>query len=367
MKDRPLAGIRIVEFAAIGPGPFCGMLLSDLGADVVRIDRPGAAQLAVGPITGRGRRSVALDLKTDKGRETALALLGKAEACFEGYRPGVMERMGLGPDVALARNPALVYGRMTGWGQHGPLAEAAGHDLNYIALTGALGAMGRPGEPPAPPLNLVGDYGGGAMFLAFGLLAGIIRARASGEGQVIDAAMTDGAALLTAMFHDMMGMGMWQDRRGVNLLDGGAPFYGVYECADGGYVAIGALEPQFYAELLERTGLAGDPVFAEQMDPGKWPAMRERLAEVFRGRTREEWCAAMEGSEACFAPVLSLTEAPEHPHNIARGTFIKHQGMVQPGTAPRFRGAPNAPAGPAPEAGEHNRTVLKEWLGTESG
>ena len=362
MQEKPLSGIRILEFAGIGPGPFCGMLLSDLGADVVRIDRPGVTPQGVGSVTGRGRRSVALDLKSAADVETALKLIESADALFEGFRPGVMERMGLGPDEGLARNPALVYGRMTGWGQEGPLSQAAGHDLNYIAISGALGAMGRPGLPPAPPLNLVGDYGGGAMFLAMGMLAGILRAKTTGEGQVIDAAMSDGSALLMAMFHDLMGMGLWRDRRGSNFLDGAAPFYGTYECADGKYISIGSIEPQFYAVLMEKTGLSEDPVFAAQMNPAKWPDMKSKLAHVIKGKSRDEWCEIMEGTDVCFAPVLSLGEAPSHPHNIARGTFIEFDGHLHPAPAPRFRDVPNRPDRPAPKPGEHTEEVLGEWI-----
>jgi alpha-methylacyl-CoA racemase len=362
MQDKPLSGIRILEFAGIGPGPFCGMLLSDLGADVVRIDRPGVTPQGVGPVTGRGRRSVALDLKSADGVTKALDLIAAADALFEGFRPGVMERMGLGPDVALARNPALVYGRMTGWGQDGPLSQAAGHDLNYIAISGALGAMGRPGLPPAPPLNLVGDYGGGAMFLAMGLLAGILRAKTTGEGQVIDAAMSDGSALLMAMFHDLKGMGLWQDQRGSNFLDGAAPFYDTYECADGKYISIGSIEPQFFAVLTEKTGLSDDPVFATQMNPARWPDMKDKLARVIKGKSRDEWCEIMEGTDVCFAPVLSLGEAPSHPHNIARETFVEFDGRQHPAPAPRFRNVPNRPDRPAARPGEHTEEVLGEWI-----
>lgn len=363
MRQRPLTGIRILEFAGIGPGPFAGMLLSDLGADVVRIDRPNTAPQGVGAITGRGRRSVALDLKSDQGRATAMSLIESADALFEGYRPGVMERMGLGPDDALLRKPSLVYGRMTGWGQHGPLAQAAGHDLNYIAISGALGSMGRPDAPPMPPLNLVGDYGGGAMFLIAGLLAGILRAKATGEGQVVDAAMSDGSALLMAMFHDLKEFGLWQDRRGGNFLDGAAPFYDSYECADGNYISIGSIEPQFYALLLEKTGLAGDSDFTEQMNPAGWPVMKEKLAQVIRRKTREEWSAIMEGTDVCFAPVLSLGEARGHAHNIARQTFVCFEGKDQPGAAPRFRGVSHHPTRRAPKPGEHTDEVLAEWTG----
>lgn len=360
-REKPLSGIRILEFAGIGPGPFCGMLLSDLGADVVRIDRPGVTPQGVGPVTGRGRRSVALDLKSAEGVETALNLIEAADALFEGFRPGVMERRGLGPDVALARNPALVYGRMTGWGQSGPLAQAAGHDLNYIAISGALGAMGRPDSPPSPPLNLVGDYGGGALFLAIGILAGILRAKSSGEGQVIDAAMSDGSALLMALFHDLNGMGLWQDQRGANLLDGAAPFYDSYECADGKYISIGSIEPQFFSILLEKTGLSNDPDFTRQMNSSKWPGMKAKLAQVIKGKSRDEWCEIMEGTEVCFAPVLSLAEAPLHPHNIARETFVEFNGQLHPAPAPRFRDTANRLDRPAPQPGEHNEEVLDEW------
>ncbi len=361
MIARPLTGIRILEFASIGPGPFCGMMLSDLGADVVRVDRPGVTPHGVGPVTGRGRRSVALDLKSPAGRDTALALIAKSDALFEGYRPGVMESLGLGPDDALARHPALVYGRMTGWGQTGPLSHAAGHDLNYIALCGALGAMGRPDAPPAPPLNLVGDYGGGAMVLVVGLLAGLLRARATGEGQVIDAAMTDGGALLMALFHDLSHVGLWGEQRGGNLLDGGAPFYDVYACADGQFITIGALEPQFYAVLLEKTGLAGDQDFANPMDTDRWPAMRAKFTAVFARKTRAQWSALLEGTEACFAPVLSLREAADHPHNVARETFVTFDGVRQPGAAPRFRDTPHTPVRSAPQPGAHTDEVLFDW------
>ncbi len=362
MQEKPLSGIRILEFASIGPGPFCGMLLSDLGADVVRIDRHGVTPQGVGPVTGRGRRSVALDLKSADGVETALQLIETAGAMFEGFRPGVMERIGLGPDEALARNPALVYGRMTGWGQEGPLSQAAGHDLNYIAISGALGAMGRPGLPPAPPLNLVGDYGGGAMFLAMGLLAGLLRAKTTGEGQVIDAAMSDGSALLMAMFHDLKGMGLWQDQRGSNFLDGAAPFYDTYECADGKYISIGSIEPQFYAALMEKTGLSEDTEFVTQMNPAEWPNMKAKLAHVIKDKSRDEWREIMEGTDVCFAPVLSLGEAPLHPHNMARETFVEFDGQLHPAPSPRFQNVPNRPDRPAPRPGEHTEEVLSEWI-----
>lgn len=361
MASGPLSGVRIVEFAGIGPGPFCGMLLSDLGADVVRIDRAGSGG-SPNPrdVTGRGRRSIALNLKDPGDVELALKLIERADGLIEGFRPGVMERLGLGPDTALERNPKLVYGRMTGWGQHGTLAHAAGHDLNYIALTGALGAMGRKGERPYPPLNLIGDYGGGALYLAFGLCAGIIHARETGEGQVIDCAMTDGAASLAAMFFGMRASGIWSDKREDNLLDGGAHFYDVYECSDGLYVSIGAIEPQFYALLLEKAGLS-DPEFKAQMDRSKWPSLKQKLADVIATKTREEWCDIMEGTDICFAPVLSLAEAPSHPHNKARETFVEFEGVVQPAPAPRFSKTPGTIQGPAPGADQHRDAILGEW------
>jgi len=361
MRSGPLKSLKIIEFAGIGPGPFCGMLLSDLGADVVRIDRAGSARPGnPADVTARGRRSIALDLKSDEGREAALRLIEKADGLIEGFRPGVMERLGLGPDVALARNGKLVYGRMTGWGQTGPLAHAAGHDINYIALTGALGAMGRAGEPPAPPLNLVGDYGGGALYLAFGLMSGIIHARQTGEGQVIDCAMTDGAASLSSMFFGMMASGIWTDDRGANLLDGGAHFYDTYKCADGEFISIGSIEPQFYALLIEKAGLT-DPEFQKQMDKSAWPDLKAKLTAVFATKTRDAWCAIMEGTDICFAPVLSLSEAPGHPHNQARETFIERSGVVQPAPAPRFSKTPGAVQGDPPGIGEHQEAILSEW------
>jgi alpha-methylacyl-CoA racemase len=334
----PLAGLRVVELAGIGPGPFCAMVLADLGADVIRIARPGA-RVDPTDVTTRSRRSVELDLRSGEGTRSALALIDRADLLIEGFRPQVMERLGLGPSVCLARNPRLVYGRMTGWGQDGPLASAAGHDINYIALTGALHAIGRADTPPVPPLNLVGDFGGGGMLLAVGLLAALHEARQSGKGQVVDAAMTDGASLLSAFMYGLKAQGRWSNQRGENLLDGGAHFYDTYECADGRYVAIGAIEPQFYAELRERCGIA-DPLFDEQMDALRWPLLKVRLADVFRTRTRDEWCALLEGSDACFAPVLDWDEAPRHPHNVARETFLSIDGVVQPAPAPRFSRTP---------------------------
>ncbi|MEL6324950.1 MAG: CaiB/BaiF CoA-transferase family protein [Pseudomonadota bacterium] len=360
MAQGPLKGVKFVEFAGIGPGPFCGMLLSDLGADVIRIDRPGSGGGNPADVTGRGRRSIALDLKSEADHEKALQLMAVADGLFEGFRPGVMERLGLGPEEALRRNPKLVYGRMTGWGQTGPLAEAAGHDLNYIALTGALHAMGRKGERPSPPLNLVGDYGGGALYLAFGLCAGIINARETCEGQVIDCAMTDGAASLASMFFGMRAMGVWTDEREANLLDGGAHFYDTYECADGRWVSIGSIEPQFYALLLEKAGL-DDPDFSAQMDRSKWPSLKEKLAAVIKTKTCDDWCAVMEGTDVCFAPVLSMAEAPDHPHNKARETFIEIDGVVQPAPAPRFSKTPGKVQGTAPGRGEHTDEILRDW------
>jgi alpha-methylacyl-CoA racemase len=361
----PLAGIRVLEFESIGPGPFCGMMLADMGADVLRVDRPGGTGGSVGrvrrfDVMARGRRSVTLDLKGEAGREAARRLAGRADALIEGLRPGVMERLGLGPDELLARNPRLVYGRMTGWGQDGPLAARAGHDIDYIALTGTLNAIGRAGERPVPPLNLVGDFGGGGMLLAFGLACALLEARTSGRGQVVDAAMVDGASLLAAPFHGMMAAGRWTETRGENLLDGGAPWYDTYATKDGGHLAVGAIEPQFYAELLERLGLAGEPLPA-QHDRAGWPVLRARFAAVFAGRTRAEWVAAFDGSDACVAPVLSFSEARAHAHNVARATFVESGGIAQPAPAPRFSRTPGAIRRAAPERGEHGRDALRDW------
>jgi alpha-methylacyl-CoA racemase len=359
MRQGPLTGLKIVEFAGIGPGPFCGMLLSDLGADVVRIDRQGGRGGAPTDVTSRGRRSVALDLKDPAAIETCLKLMEKADAVFEGFRPGVMERLGLGPDVALKRNPKLVFGRMTGWGQTGPYASAAGHDMNYIAITGALHAIGTT-DKPVPPLNLVGDFGGGALYLAFGLLAGVIQARETGKGQVIDCAMSDGAASLMAMFYGMKATGMWKEERRQNLLDGGAHFYDTYQCADGKWISIGSIEPQFYALLLEKTGIK-DPDFAAQMDRAAWPKLREKLAAVIAAKSQAEWCEIMDASDVCFAPVLDLEEAPKHPHNAARQTFVQVGGVTQPAPAPRFSATPGAIQGPPPAIGAHNAEALADW------
>ncbi len=335
----PLAGYRVVEFAGIGPGPFACMLLADMGAEVVTLDRVGAKK-NMKSVAGRGRRMIELDLKDRGAIAQVLDLLAGADALIEGFRPGVMERLGLGPDVVLARNPKLVYGRMTGWGQQGPLAQAAGHDINYISLTGALAAIG-PAERPVPPLNLVGDFGGGALYLVVGVLAALLEASKSGEGQVVDAAMCDGAASLMSMFFDMAAIGRWSEGRENNFLDGGAHFYGVYECACGNFISIGSIEPQFYALLREHAGLS-DAAFDAQMDRNAWPALKAKLTEVFRSKTREEWCKIMEGTDICFAPVLTMAEAPDHPHMAARGVFVKRHGVTQPAPAPRFSRTPSA-------------------------
>ncbi|HEV2365942.1 MAG TPA: CaiB/BaiF CoA-transferase family protein [Caulobacteraceae bacterium] len=359
MGHGPLAGLRVLEFAGIGPGPFCGMLLSDLGADVVRIDRKGRGRSSPTDVTARGRRSVALDLKSEAAVEACLELIENADALFEGFRPGVMERLGLGPDAALARNRRLVYGRMTGWGQTGPLAHAAGHDLNYIAITGALAAIG-PAEKPTPPLNLVGDFGGGALYLAFGLLAGVIHARATGQGQVVDCAMVDGAASLMAMFYGMRAAGIWKTERRANLLDGGAHFYDTYRCADGSWISLACIEPQFYAELREKAGIS-DPDFDAQLDRNAWPALKEKLAGIIAAKTSAEWRELLEGSDACFAPVLDMETAAAFPHNAERATFIEIAGVTQPAPAPRFSATPPGPPSPPAQIGAHNREALADW------
>jgi alpha-methylacyl-CoA racemase len=328
----PLTDVRIVEFAGIGPGPFACMLLADMGAEVVTLDRVGAKK-NLKSVTGRGRKVVELDLKNKGSIAQALDLLASADALIEGFRPGVMERLGLGPDVVMARNPRLVYGRMTGWGQEGPLAEAAGHDINYISVTGALAAIGTK-EKPVPPLNLVGDFGGGALYLVVGVLAALLEASKSGKGQVVDAAMCDGAASLMSMFFDMMAMGRWTEGRETNFLDGGAHFYGVYECACGKFISIGSIEPQFYALLRQHAGLS-ETAFDAQMDRKAWPALKVKLTEVFKSKTRNEWCKIMEGTDICFAPILSMVEAPKHPHMAARKVFVERHGVTQPAPAPR--------------------------------
>ncbi len=364
---RPLEGFTIVEMAGLGPGPVCGMLLADMGAEVILVERrdppPDAIRLTAEDVARyaichRGKQSIAIDLKQADGVAIVERLLSRADGLIEGFRPGVMERFGLGPDVCLERRPSLVYGRVTGWGQDGPLAGAAGHDLNYIALSGALHHGGDARSVPAALPTLVGDVGGGALFLAVGMLAALLHVRGGGPGQVVDAAITDGSALSTALLYGLFEQRRWSRERGTNLLDGGSHWYGCYECADGRYVTVAALEPAFYRQLLDRLGLADDPVFAGQYDPAAWPAQRARLAEVFRGRTRDEWCELLEGSDACFAPVLDFAEAPEHPHNRARGTFIDVDGVRQPGPAPRFGRTP-AVAGRPPQHGADTAKVLR--------
>ncbi|MFG2613966.1 CaiB/BaiF CoA transferase family protein [Streptomyces anulatus] len=357
----PLAGIRVVELGGIGPGPFAGMLLADQGAEVIRIDRPAeAGTTSRHPVLHRGRRSVALDLKDPAGIDAVLRIIEGADALIEGFRPGVAERLGLGPETCLARNPRLVYGRMTGWGQDGPLAQAPGHDINYIAVAGALGALGAADENPPVPLNLVGDMGGGGMLLALGVTTALVSAQRTGEGQVVDAAMTDGTAVQLALIHGLLAVGRWEDARGVNLFDGGAPFYRTYRTSDGGHMAVGSVEPQFYAVLMEVLGLTGDTLFARQHDRAAWPAMGERLAAVFAGRTREEWTEAFDGTQSCVTPVYGLTEAAGHPHNVARGTYYRENGVLQPAPAPRFQGTPAATPRPAPVVGADTRDVLVE-------
>jgi alpha-methylacyl-CoA racemase len=363
----PLTGYRIIEIAGIGPGPFAAMLLADMGAEVVRIERAGAVRgsLPDGPhydVLLRGRRNVAIDLKHPDGVEALLTLVESADAIIEGFRPGVMERLGVGPDECLARNPKLVFGRMTGWGQEGPYSQAAGHDINYIALAGALAHFGRVGEAPVPPLNMVGDFGGGGMFLAYGVVCALLEAQRSGQGQVVDTAMVDGAAVLMSMFWSFRTIGMFDENaRGTNLLDTGAHFYDVYQCSDGGYISLGSIEPQFYAELMRLTGLAEDADFAKQMDKTQWPSLKARLTEVFAGKTRAEWCELMEGTDVCFAPVLTMSEAADHPHNVERGTFIDVAGTIQPAPAPRFSRTQAEVVSPPAHAGAHTRDLLRDW------
>ena len=360
----PLTGVKVVELSGIGPGPFCGMLLADMGAEVVRVERLQAVtgeQRAINyAVVGRGRRSIGVDLKHPDGVECVLRLIQQADALIEGFRPGVTERLGLGPDVCCARNPRLVYGRMTGWGQDGPLAQRAGHDINYIALAGVLAHVGRAGAPPTPPLNLVGDYGGGAMFLAFGLVCALLEARASGEGQVVDAAMIDGAAALMAPTWGFRSTGLWVEQRGDNLLDSGAHFYDVYETADGHYMSVGAIEPQFYAELLRGIGIEGEEL-PRQMDKTAWPALKERFAAIFVTKTRDEWCEIFDGTDACVAPVLTMTEAVTNEHVVARDTIIVDDGIEQPAPAPRFSRTPGAIQRPTPRLGADTDATLADW------
>ena len=357
----PLTGIRVVEMAGIGPGPFTAMMLSDLGAEVIRVDR--LSHKGIGHranVLNRGRKSIAVDLKNPRGVETTLRLIEQADVVLEGFRPGVMERLGLGPEKCLSVNPRLIFGRMTGWGQTGPLSQAAGHDINYISIAGALGAMGYADRPPAPPLNLVGDFGGGAMYLLTGILAALVERATSAQGQIIDAAMSDGTASLLSPFFGLMAMNMWTTDRFSNRLDGGAFYFGSYECRDGRYISIGSLEPQFYALLLEKAEIT-DPEFQEQLDEAAWPAKREKLTQLFKTKTRQQWCDIMEGTDVCFAPVLDLKEAPNHPHNIDRKTFVELDGVVQPAPAPRFSRTQGEIQGPAAMAGEHTREVLSAW------
>jgi len=362
----PLHGLKVIEFAGIGPGPFAAMLFADMGAEVVRIERKSAVRrplslLNLGPldVASRGRRAVGLDIKRPEGRDAALRLIDRADALIEGFRPGVMERLGLGPDPCLARNARLVYGRMTGWGQDGPLAHTAGHDITYIALSGALHAIGTP-EQPLPPLNLVGDFGGGAMMLAWGMMAALWEAQRSGQGQVVDAAMVDGAAYLMAMLYGVKAAGLWSQQRGANLLDGGAFFYGTYACSDGKFVAVGPIEPQFYAEFLARLG-SDDPDLASHYDPSAWPQQRAKLAAILLTKPRDEWCALFEGTDACVAPVLDMDEAPDHPHNRARATFTTVDDVIQPAPAPRLSRTPAAIQGPPPAPGADTEAVLLAW------
>ena len=354
----PLKGLKIIEMAGIGPGPFCGMVLADLGAEIIRVDR--ASAIGTGSkqdASNRGKRSIAVDLKSEKGVEVVLKLVETADAIFEGFRPGVMERLGLGPDICSERNERIVFGRMTGWGQEGPLANAAGHDINYISLTGALAAIGRPGSPPVPPLNLIGDFGGGGMLLALGLVAALLESKESKKGQVVDAAMTDGSALLMTMIYTMQSSGAWKTSMGSNLLDGGSHFYDTYECKDGKFISLGSIEPQFYALLCQIAEL-DEKVFSKQMSRDSWPEQKEAIKKIILDKTRDEWCELMEGTDVCFAPVLDMSEAPKHPHNIERKTFIDLEGVTQPAPAPRFsRTEPEVTSSPS-IVGEHTDEVL---------
>lgn len=361
----PLDGVKIIEIAGIGPGPFAAMMLADMGAEVLRVDRAGSVRGGDPDnppldLLARGRRSVGIDLKSPEGVGLLLELVERADGLIEGFRPGVAERLGFGPDVCFGRNPRLVFGRMTGWGQQGPYAPTAGHDLNYIALAGALAHFGRAGQAPTPPINLVGDFGGGGMLMAFGMVCGLLETSRSGEGQVVDAAMVDGSAVLMTMMFGFAAMGMWGEERGTNLLDTGAHCYDVYETADGKWISIGSLEPQFYAQLLELLGL--DPAdLPSQHDRSAWPAMKERLSAIFAGETRDHWCGVFEGTDVCFAPVLTMTEATQHPHNVERGTFVDVAGVTQPAPAPRFSRTEASIGRPPPHAGQHTDEALAEW------
>ncbi|MCU0595714.1 MAG: CoA transferase [Desulfobacterota bacterium] len=359
----PLAGVKIIEVGGIGPGPFCSMMLSDMGAEIVRVDRKDQVDM-IEPrynLMQRNRLAVGVDLKTVEGVEAILRMIEKADAVTEGFRPGVMEDFGLGPDVCLKRNPKLVYGRMTGWGQSGPLSRSAGHDINYIALTGALYSMGESDRKPAPPLNLVGDFGGGGLMLAFGVVCALYESQRSGRGQVVEAAMVDGVAALTTLSYGMRAAGMWTEKRQNNLLDGGAHFYDSYETKDSRYVCVGSIEPQFYSLLLKHTGLETDPDFAFQMDRSKWSVCKSKLAAVFKSKTRDEWCKIMEGTDVCFAPVLTLEEAPKHPHNVERRTFVEIDGVVQPSPTPRFSRTVPEIRKPPSAPGADTERVLAEW------
>ena len=366
MSKGPLSGVKVLEIAGIGPGPFCGMMLADMGADVIRIDRAGSvkerdANKPPLDVLARGRRSVGVDLKQPEGVATVLRLVEQADVLIEGFRPGVMERLGLGPDVCLERNPKLIFGRMTGWGQEGPMAQAAGHDINYIALAGALEPIGRAGQNPVPPLNLVGDFGGGGMLLAFGIAAALVERASSGKGQVVDAAMVDGASTLMGFFHGMKAMGgHGSGGRGTNILDTGAHFYDTYETSDGKYISLGSIEPQFYAELLEKLGLTGEDL-PHQMDKSGWPALKARFETIFKTQTRDHWCALMEGTDICFAPVLSMDEAPNHPHIKHRNTFVEFHGLTQPAPSPRFSRTVPALEKPPAHAGQHTDDVLSSF------
>jgi len=358
----PLQGLRIVEMAGIGPGPVCGMLLADLGAEVIVVDRKGGVPLAAQPnldLSRRGKHSIAVDLKQPGAAEVVLRLVERADGLIEGFRPGVMERLGLAPRVCLARNPRLVYGRLTGWGQQGPLAHAAGHDLNYVALSGILYHGGHREAPPSIPPTVVGDIGGGAMFMALGLLSGILRARETGQGQVVDAAITDGCAVMATLMHAVRLQGLWADHRQANFLDGGAHWYDCYQCADGEWVSIGALEPQFYQLLLEKCGLSGQGLETAQMDTRRWPELKQKFAAMFRTKTRSQWCQLLEGTDVCFAPVLNLGEAMEHPHNRARGTYVEMSGVRQPAPAPRFSATPGQIGRTPPAVGADTPQVLQ--------
>ena len=354
----PLKGLKIIEMAGIGPGPFCGMVLADLGVEIIRVDR--ASAIGTGSkqdAANRGKKSIAVDLKSEEGVEVVLKLVETADAIFEGFRPGVMERLGLGPDVCSERNERIVFGRMTGWGQEGPLANAAGHDINYISLTGALAAIGRPGSPPVPPLNLIGDFGGGGMLLALGLVAALLESKESKKGQVVDAAMTDGSALLMTMIYTMQSSGVWKTSMGSNLLDGGSHFYDTYECKDGKFISLGSIEPQFYALLCQIAEL-DESIFGNQMSRDSWPEQKEAIKKIILDKTRDEWCELMEGTDVCFAPVLDMSEAPKHPHNVERKTFIDLEGVTQPAPAPRFsRTEPEVVSSPS-VVGEHTDEVL---------